>query len=722
MKLHLNLHLRRALAAAMCLLPAVAETTTPYNEVHAGTSDYQVKDDKGTSFLTTGETALHAYVGSTYDNSVLFGRNVAPTADSTGEMRARMLIRVDYVDAVEQYAESGIGLLLAGSLTLEGEKDKTAELGFDNLDYTIESGPSDAQIHQVNVIEVQEGSEVTLKDMSVYATHALRMEGSDTARTSLVLDNANMTVAGNGLGNLRDNQQNSVSPESMVRHAEIVLKKNAELSFLNKDSVHFEDCAFKGTGTLSNIHMTRGSVTAGNSPGQLTLEASSFNGSTLSVYFITNPTEGWDFSGANTDTEHLLSNYKVSESVTLNNISIQVKYQALNNSTYEDTTNKSALNNKFQMGASITLFTGDLSKLSGTYTFDKSLLPELDDSLDWDTTHLLTTGKIFVVSTGQSGGVSENHLAEPERIANTLVSAGDSVLHFGQLAENQAMLRPRGTTRTWSSALSSFHRLDNQPGRTGYQHETWGGAVGVDYAFTRRTVAGVAFGCSWGKNKARKGTDFYDGGRIDQNGQMLGLYGTHQFRTKGIMDAVKLSVFASHGWFDNKSRRSGLRNNPTARAGWDSTAWALGATLSRDITTDREVVFTPFAGLEYTRASMEDFTERADADQARYTTQQDFSRLAFKAGAGIRKTMGSFTPYASLTYIHDIARDTPEINATDHRSLSGKACLPGREALRLSIGTTVQLNQSWDAWAGYTAEFRRDSTEQNINVGVGYTF
>ena len=48
--------------------------------------------------------------------------------------------------------------------------------------------------------------------------------------------------------------------------------------------------------------------------------------------------------------------------------------------------------------------------------------------------------------------------------------------------------------------------------------------------------------------------------------------------------------------------------------------------------------------------------------------------------------------------------------------------MPGRSAVQLNLGTGVKLSDSWDAYAGYTAELRSKATEHNVNVGVGYTF
>jgi outer membrane autotransporter protein len=62
------------------------------------------------------------------------------------------------------------------------------------------------------------------------------------------------------------------------------------------------------------------------------------------------------------------------------------------------------------------------------------------------------------------------------------------------------------------------------------------------------------------------------------------------------------------------------------------------------------------------------------------------------------------------------------VTASGHHVVTGRASMPGRHAVRFNVGTGVKLSDSWDAYAGYSAELRDKATEHNVNVGVGYTF
>lgn len=481
-----------------------------------------------------------------------------------------------------------------------------------------------------------------------------------------------------------------------------------------------QNSALKGTGHVNKIRMEKGTtLTVGNSPGVLKVSDAEFNETRVQFHFITS-SDAWSTSGNTSSTDKdtgAISQLLVDKAVTLNNASIEIVYEKADSTTNDgySASSKDEMKVAFEDGATITLITGNLDALSGsTYTFDaETWLPKLEDGLYWDTTQLFTTGMISVFA---------EILEEPVRVANSMVSAGDTVLDFGRVAEAQAKLRKAGTTRVWGSALGSFDSVDSDGDRTGYDYNSWGGAVGVDHAFTSRTVLGVAFGCSWGENEAEKDNGYYSAGSIDQDATMIGLYGTHKFRTKGLMNDMKLSAFAAYGQFENSSSREGIKSGHNATAEWDSDAWVLSASLSRDITTDSGLVVTPYVGVEYTKAGMDDFTEKGKSYNATYTADEEYSNLAVKVGVSVSKTIGSFTPYAGIAYINDVARDTPKVTASGKRTITGEASMPGRSAVQLNLGTGVKLSDSWDAYAGYTAELRSKATEHNVNVGVGYTF
>ena len=493
------------------------------------------------------------------------------------------------------------------------------------------------------------------------------------------------------------------------------------------------DSQVKGTGKVKNTKMKGGRLSVGSSPGYIKLTDFKAEDRTEIEFYMIADTTRWDADGMNNNTDHDTGNISqliINSAVSLKDLNpdVIITLQVWdpnyvdgqgNVGGYVSIDKNSAaaitLGNYLQDGAEIQFISGNLDELTilgETPVLSESSLPTLADGLFWDTTTLFVDGIVRVYS---------EILEEPCRIANTLVSAGETVLNFGRMAEAQASLREAGTTRTWGSAIAMFDSIDSGSTTNGYDYSNWGAAVGVDHAFTKNTVVGVAFGCTWGENEAKEGNGYFDGGSIDQEARMIGIYGVHKFRTKGLMNDVKLNAFAAYGMFENDSTRTALKTGNKAKAEWDSDAWVLSASLSRDITTDTGVVFTPYAGVEYTTAGMDDFTEQG-RKTADYSADEDYSKLSVKVGVGVSKTYGSFTPYANVAFISDVARSAAKVTATGREAITGKSALPGRNGFEIGVGATWQLTENLDVNAGYSAEIRDKATEHNARVGIGYTF
>lgn len=716
--------------------------------------------------------------GDDIRTNVIIGENVTSTGD-VGSTKVQSVVINQKTTINGQVNRETLGttciiLLFDGTSEHFGQGKTVSELGFAEGTETGTVITQDAQgveirndIKKVDLVQVDEGADVTLSELSMHATHAMTMDKG----SKLTLDAADLHVGGavdihltkvvnviiddeNGkaVGTRKETVEtdNHLSVDSIISGAELAITNGSNVVFekvdnddkttpfgsttfdnsvvelsgnssLGNSADHMQTIVFvngsvlKGSGTVSNIHMKEGTtLQLGNSPGVLKVSDSKFDATNVKFCWVTN-SGSWSASGntANADPETgAVSQLDIDKAVTLNNASVSVYYEKKDAQGYVAST-RDEMTVDFQEGASITLITGNLDELSGTYTFDESALPELEAGLFWDTEQLFSTGKIFVVG---------EILEEPTRIANTMVSAGETVLNFGRLTEVQARLRAAGTTRTWASAIANFDGVDTGHATNGYDYSNWGAAVGVDHAFAKNTVMGVAFGCTWGENEPEHGNEYYDAGSIDQDSKMIGLYGVHKFRTKGLMNDVKLNAFAAYGWFEHDSTRTALRSGNKATAEWDSEAWVLSASLSRDITTDEGTVFTPYVGVEYTKAGLDSFTEKGHLYDARYTADADYSNLAVKVGVNVSKAFGSFTPYAGIAFVGDVARDASEVTARGRRVIKGESALPGREALQLRVGANWKLTETLDVNAGYSAEIRSKATEHNANVGIGLTF
>ena len=735
----------------------VNQTTTIKDET--GTVVDEKKDTiavSGVGLVFEGETT---YQGKTDDSGNKAGGELGFSKETqagtvqikdteTQVMVETELKKVDIVQVKDNanVEISNLNMHATHSLSIGGEKEGSkTTLVLNNVDMHV-GGETDVNV--LNLVEVNKyngdgeliGTElkpveseahlttkstITNAEVTLMGTSTLKFEEIDFGSTDKQLADAGMSRE----------QINKLHGDTTIADSTVVLSGgDAQLGESNYtdekgkehkyQQIKLENSVVKGSGQVKNVKLDKKSkLTVGSSPG--VVKASDLtNDGTTEFYFITSSKEWQNIqNGAGitaTTQTGAISQLYVDANVTLNGAvtfiyqewdAAQGKFVTCANTTAA----RELIGSYITEDTVITFVTGNTSQLTlgENFTIDKDTLPILEDGMEWNFEEMFKSGTVTVI-----GEVLE----EPVRVANSMVSAGYTVLNFGRVAESQAALRKAGTTRTWGSALANFTSVDSEGARTGYDYNNWGGAVGVDHAFTSRTVLGVAFGYTKGENEAEKSNDYYSGGSIDQDATMLGLYGTHKFRTKGLMNDMKLSAFAAYGWFENSSTRARLKGGNNATAEWDSDAWVLSASLSRDITTDGGLVVSPYVGVEYTKAGMDKFTEKGKTYDATYAADKDYSNLAVKVGLSVSTTIGSFTPYAGIAYVNDVARDTPKVTASGKRTISDEASMPGRNAVQLNIGTGVQLSESWDAYAGYTAELRDKATEHNVNAGVGYTF
>ncbi len=818
------------------------EVVAPKTEEEiAAATDVVVKND---TILHSAELSqgVDADTQEEIRTNVVIGKGVTSSISDNGAIKVQSVVvnqktTIDGGDAgshddvvkKETLGVSGVALVLSGESHHEGTgKDDDAHLGFseDTKEGTLtvkdkNNNTTKNEVKKLDLVNVEEQSVVSIKDMNMHSTHALTVASG----TTITFNSVNLHVGGTTDVNLTEDVEVKVYDEqgnvtgtkietvdtgahltvdSTITKATVKITGGSAVTFekiddkdhhsfgsttfkeseveidsnssLGDNAEHMQEIVFTGetsvsnsgnvnnakfeknsklhnnNGTVDNVVISNGShltgkgnlkkvhvdkdsyFTVGSSPGKFTAEELTVDGKT-SFYIITDSNE-WEKYEKTGDSSLItakeredgaepgnwggISQLVVDGSVTLNG-QVTFIYQHFDDATGEFVTEDTAtareeMKQYFKEGSSIKFVdfgqNGNLT-LGSNFSVDLDSLPELEDGLFWDVNSLFTESTVYVIS---------EILEEPTRVANSMVSAGETVLNFGRLAEAQASLREAGTTRTWGSAIAMFDSIDSGSTTNGYDYSNWGAAVGIDHAFTKNTVVGVAFGCTWGENEAKEDNGYYSAGSIDQDAKMIGIYGVHKFQTKGLLNDVKLSAFAAYGMFENDSTRNGLNSGNTAKAEWDSDAWVLSASLSRDITTDSGVVFTPYVGVEYTTAGMDDFSEQGKSYSADYSADEDYSNLSVKVGVSVSKTYGSITPYANVAFISDIDRTAGEVTATGKRTITGKSALPGRNGFEIGVGATWQLTENLDVNAGYSAEIRDKATEHNARLGVGYTF
>lgn len=721
-----------------------------YTTFESGETISENIHQSGLTLVFEGDSTHKKEAASTDKAELGFAKETT-TGVVTVDGEKREVKKIDIVEVKESanVAVENVDMHATHAITIGSADGAKTTLELNNVDFHV-GGETDVNVlHMVRVNEYDKNQKVT-------GTKLVAVESENHLTTKSTITNAEVKLLGTTVlkfeeldfGSLEEalkqdgvelnrEEIDKLHGDTVITDSEIVLGEGAQLGETDytddngKDhhyqEIVLEDTKVKGSGKVKNTKMKGGRLTVGSSPGQLTLTQFKAEERTEIEFFMIADPNRWDAAGMNNNTDRAtgcISQLVIESGVSLTDlnkdviITLQVWDDTVNNYTTIDKNSAAAitLGSMFQDGAEIQFISGNLDELTingEVPVLSESALPTLSNGLFWDTSTLFTDGIVRVYA---------EILEEPTRVANSMVSAGETVLNFGRLAQNQAALREAGTTRTWGSAIAMFDSIDTGSTTNGYDYSNWGAAVGVDHAFTKNTVVGVAFGCTWGENEAKEDNGYYNGGSIDQDAKMVALYGVHKFQTKGLLNDVKLSAFAAYGMFENDSTRNALKTGNKADAEWDSDAWVLSASLSRDITTDSGVVFTPYVGVEYTTAGMDDFTEKGKSYSADYSADEDYSNLSVKVGVGVSKTYGSITPYANVAFISDVDRTAGEVTATGKRTITGKSALPGRNGFELGVGATWQLTENLDVNAGYSAEIRDKATEQNARVGIGYTF
>ena len=494
----------------------------------------------------------------------------------------------------------------------------------------------------------------------------------------------------------------------VAKDAEASAEKTKGIVDGGEVGLNLDGVTIQGTGAVSHVSMTGGSLTAGHSPGQLTLAYLEGNGTHLKVSILGENVESGQFNGDTTGPDEAISQFVVGENVHIDNGTFSVVWDGTD-----------ADHSKLTVGTSFRFFEFEGGSITGNLVIDEDTLPELaDSSLTWDFSQLMTTGIATIV------GIQ---YADPSRIANTLVSAGDVVAGFGNMLYGHAREASARGSNFWVSGLGDFSDYASRGGRTGYTYNGGGYAVGYNWVNTCGHTLGVAFGQEFGKHEPKLGTSQFTPGRIDQDTVMFGLYG-RCVAGKPTKRPIAVEAYAAYGRVDNNSRKTRIATGENSSAQWNDDVFAAGLTASCEYRVCTATVLRPFVALEFVYASMDSFQEGDGNGHASYT---DGTYSNFSGSAGLQvyrpyelRNGMALTPSLSVAYVGDMVRNDGRVKATDAqgRALRGQSVSPGRNGFQGTAALDWRINSRWGMRAAYMIETRSGAVDQDVNLGVNYTF
>ncbi len=312
-----------------------------------------------------------------------------------------------------------------------------------------------------------------------------------------------------------------------------------------------------------------------------------------------------------------------------------------------------------------------------------------------------------------------------EAVANTILSAANSVGAFSDAIMAEVRMPRQGDHRLWGVMLAEGDRVNREGDRSGYHYNGGGYTVGYDHNIGKRTYVGVALGQMYGVYTATH-TYLHD----RQTANMVGVYGHTDWNAgKSGDNKVNWDCFFTYGRVHNKARGSVYYDRSLVASGsWDTDVFKAGTTLSYDFNLDETTRITPYIGLTLTYADEEDVTLKNGTSGFVYK-DGSYTNLTMPVGVRFAKIYdmgknGTVIPQLSVAYLADLARNDAAVKAEVTRGVISKikGVTPGRNGVMAEVGTTWVINPQWTTGLFYTVEHRRRDTDHTVHAHVSYGF
>lgn len=271
----------------------------------------------------------------------------------------------------------------------------------------------------------------------------------------------------------------------------------------------------------------------------------------------------------------------------------------------------------------------------------------------------------------------------------------------------------------WVKGMGDFLNHASEGARDGFDYHGGGYSVGADRRITSHAILGLGFGDLYGRMRGRSFA-----GDIGQQTRIGMLYGGW-YKNLDKNNALLVTGTAGYGWTDNKMNSSHTGNWSHGKWTNETLFGTFNGKWSRRVNGTLAVDF--MLGLEYTDVTQEAFTETGW--DARRFEKGHLKNLSVPVGVGFthRSELKGREWIAGVfvSYVPDVYRENPAAQA--ERLLNGyrweaKGTAPDRNAVRVNVNSSLQLNARWRTYAGYEFEGRSKATAHRFNAGVSYAY
>lgn len=270
----------------------------------------------------------------------------------------------------------------------------------------------------------------------------------------------------------------------------------------------------------------------------------------------------------------------------------------------------------------------------------------------------------------------------------------------------------------WGAFLSGTGQwidVDGDHNASGYDIETGGITLGLDYRLTPNFAVGLSAGY------AGTGADLDGGGRVRVNGAQLGLYAT----------------YFTGGFYTDLSVRGGYNSYDTNRAGLEDTARGsteggefnalFGAGYDFQIGKLR---IGPTASVQYTYIGLDGFNEHGSLAPLEYPDQSEESlktTLGLKASYECQAGGVTIRPELRVAWQHEFGDDRFAFDASLPNAAGNVFTVEGprigRDAFLVGAGVSVQCSERAVFYVSYDAQLLRENYESHsISAGMRLVF
>jgi fibronectin-binding autotransporter adhesin len=274
---------------------------------------------------------------------------------------------------------------------------------------------------------------------------------------------------------------------------------------------------------------------------------------------------------------------------------------------------------------------------------------------------------------------------------------------------------PNNRWGVFVTGLGEFTNVDSTPNAAGYNVDTGGFTLGVDYRLTPNFAIGLTVGY------AHTSVHPDGGGNIDVNGGKIGAYAT--FFGNGFYLDTAVSG-GPNGYNTHRTALQGAANGSTDGADFDFLV-ATGYDWQKG-----NLTIGPTASFQYNYVGLQSFTETGSLAPLTFPDQNTQSeRTAFGAKVSYEWKVGNVTvlPQVSTAWQHEFGATAYSVIASfasgAGNSFSVFGPNIGRDSLLVGAGATVILNERLSTYLYYDGEFARTNyLSNNVSTGVRISF